>query len=684
MSDLALGAEFPDASQEAWLALVEKALKGADFDKALASTTYDGIRIAPLYTKADAADEPAPPGSAPFTRGAEGRTGDAPPWHICQSFSHPDPVAANAEILRDLRRGVTALALEIAGSGNNGNGIAVATGDDLANLLDGVLLDLAPVHFRPGHSATATAALYLAYLDGTDFDRHAVRGNLGLDPIGSLAADGASVQSAGRALRHMADISAATACAYPLLRAALVDTTAYHSAGASEAQEIAAALATGIAYLRAMDAAGAGPGEAVGRIGFSMAADADFFATIAKLRAARTLWAEATSACGIPGAAMELRIETADRMMAARDAWVNMLRTTVACFAAGVAGAQSVTVHPYTAALGLPDRFARRIARNTQIILQEESSLGRVLDPAGGSWYVEAFTAAIAEKAWSLFREIESEGGIVESLKSGALQSRIAAVARTRACDIARREAPLTGISTFPNLDEEEVGVAGVDLDSAHAASAERQSAFLAWRAQAPDLSGLPQAGGGALTDALKDAAKAGAAVAEIQAATGDGGDRVPALPSRRLGADFERLRSASDRYLAAGGKRPQIFAASLGPLSAFTARATFAQNFFAAGGIETRTNPGFGTPGEAAAAYRGSGAELAVICSSDALYAEHAEATAKALREAGARHVYLAGAPGDRREALEAAGVGTFIHSGCNVLDILERAWIYFGGPDA
>ncbi len=682
MSDLALGAEFPDALQEAWLALVEKTLRGADFDKALATTTYDGIRIAPLYTKADAIDEQAPPGSAPFTRGAESRTDDALPWQICQSFEHPDPATANAEILRDLQRGVTALVLEIESNGNSG--IAIATSDDLAKLLDGVLLDLAPVHFISGNSAVAIAALYLAYLDGTAFDKASVRGNLGLDPIGSLAADGASVQSIERALPQMADTAAATASTYPLLRTAMVDTTAYHSAGASEAQEIAIALATGIAYLRAMDAAGMNLDEAVDRIGFTLAADADFFATIAKLRAARTLWAEATSACGIPGAALELGIETSDRMMATRDAWVNMLRTTVACFAAGVAGAQSVTVHPYTAALGLPDRFARRIARNTQVILQEESSLGRVLDPAGGSWYVEALTAAIAEKAWSLFQEVESEGGIVESLKSGALQDRIATVAQTRASDIARRKVPLTGISEFPNLGEEGIDVAGVDLDDVRAASAERQSAFLASRAQTPDLSGLPPAGDGALTSALRDAAKAGATVAEIQAALGDDGDSVPALQPRRLGAGFENLRAASDRYLAAKGKRPQIFLANLGPLSTFTARATFAQNFFAAGGIEALTNSGFETPGEAAAAYRDSGAELSVICSSDALYAEHAGEAAKALREAGAQHVYLAGAPGDKREALEAAGVGTFIHSGCNVLDILETAWTHFGGPDA
>lgn len=682
MSDLALGAEFPDASQEAWLALVEKTLKGADFDKALKTTTYDGIEIAPLYTNADTVDEPAPPGSAPFTRGAEGKTDASLPWHICQSFSHPDPGAANAEILRDLQRGVTAIALEIDSTGNNG--ITVANRDDLATLLDGVLLDLAPVHFKAGDSGTAVAALYLAHLDGAETEKSSIKGNLGIDPIGSLAAAGASVQSVGRALAHLADTAAVTASDYPLLRTALADTTAYHNAGASEAQEIATALATGIAYLRAMDAAGIDLRKAAGQIGFTMAADADFFATIAKLRAARTLWAEATSACGIPDAAMDLRIETADRMMATRDAWVNMLRTTVACFAAGVAGAQSVTVHPYTAALGLPDRFARRIARNTQVILQEESSLGRVLDPAGGSWYVESLTAAIAEKAWSLFREIESEGGIVDSLKSGALQARISATAETRASDIARRKVPLTGVSEFPNLNEGEVDVADIDQEREQAASAERQSAFLAARAQTPDLGDVPQAGNGALTTALKDAAKAGATVAEIVTATSDDGESIQALEPRRLGEGFERLRAASDRFLAANGKRPQIFMANLGPLATFTARATFAQNFFATGGIEALANSGFETPGEAIAAFRDSGATLAVICSSDAFYAEHAEDAAKALRDAGAAHVYLAGAPGARRGALEAAGVGTFIHSGCNVLDIMNEAWTHFGGPDA
>ncbi len=682
MSDLALGAEFPDASQEAWLALVEKTLKGADFEKALTTTTYDGIRIAPLYTNADAVSEPALPGSVPFTRGAESSTDAALPWHICQSFGHPDPKTANADILRDLQRGVTALALEIDSNGNSG--ISVANRSDLSVLLDGVLLDLAPVHFKAGDSGTAIAALYLSYLSEAETDANSIKGNLGLDPVGTLARDGMSTHSARQGLAHMADAAALTAAGFPLLRAASVDTSAYHSAGASEAQEIATALATGITYLRAMEAAGIDLDKAAGQIGFTMAADADFFSTIAKLRAARTLWAEATAACGIPGAAMELRIETADRMMATRDAWVNMLRTTVACFAAGVAGAQSVTVHPYTAALGLPDRFARRIARNTQVILQEESSLGHVLDPAGGSWYVEALTAAMAEKAWALFQEIESEGGITESLKAGALQNRIAEVAGKRAADIARRKVPLTGVSEFPDLEEDSVDIAELDLEKEQALSAERQSAFLASRGQAPDLSGLPQADGGALMTALRNAAKAGATVAEIVAATSDDAESVPALQPRRLGDGFEKLRAASDRYLAAEGKRPQVFMANLGSIAAFTARATFARNFFAAGGIDTITNSGFETPGEAAAAFSDSEARLAVVCSSDAVYAEQAEATASALREAGAEHIWLAGSPGESREALEAAGVGTFIHGGCNVLDILERAWIHFGGPDA
>lgn len=669
MSDLTLGAEFPKASRDDWLALVDKALKGADFDKALVSATYDGVTIAPLYTAEDVAPRAETPGAAPFTRGGHGADGRTPAWQICQIADHPDPKAANAALLEDLERGASALTIRL-GAG----GVTVATPGDVDTLLDGVLLDLAEIHVDAADRAPAFAALILAHARARKATG-GLTGTLGLDPIGRLAATGALPMSLEAGLAMTADFAAHAGAHFPGIRAVRVDTRAWHLAGASEAQEIAVALATGVAYLRALEAAGIGVEEAASQIAFTMTTDADFFTSIAKLRAVRRLWAEATAACGVAPQAMALTIETASRMMARRDPWVNMLRTTVACFAAGIAGADMVAVQPYSAAAGLPDGFARRIARNTQIILQEESALGRVLDPAGGSWYVEHLTDDLAKAGWALFREIEAEGGIAQSLAGGLIQERVAAMQATRATNIARRRDPLTGVSEFAKPDEVPVEVADVDPDAALKDSKARQDAWIAGRPEAPDLSGVPAPGTGAFAAALIAAAGDGATLDELIGALIGKMVTVTPLPRHRLGEAFEALRDRADAHLAATAERPAVFLANLGTPAAYTARSMFARNFFGAAGIEAAASGDCASAEEAVAAWRDTGLPIAVICSSDAVYGAQAAETARALKAAGAAHVYLAGNPGDARAAYEAAGIDSFIHVGCNLPDMLDRA---------
>jgi methylmalonyl-CoA mutase len=303
---------------------------------------------------------------------------------------------------------------------------------------------------------------------------------------------------------------------------------------------------------------------------------------------------------------------------------VNMLRTTIAVAAAGLGGADSITGLPHTAALGLPDAFARRVVRNTQLILLEESNLAKVGDPAAGSGALEDLTAKLAGAAWSLFQEIEAAGGAGTALERGLIQSKVAAVRAKRLQAIARRKDALTGTSDFPDLAEKLPAVLDVPPVAA------------------------PKEAAAALT--------------------------IEPLSRIRLAEPFERLRDASDRILGETGARPRIFLANLGRLADFTVRATFTKNFFEAGGIEALTNDGFGSRDEMAAAFKASGARLACLCSSDKLYATDAADAAKAL--AGAAHVYLAGRPRDIEAALKAAGVGTFIFAGCDVLATLDAAY--------
>jgi methylmalonyl-CoA mutase len=443
----------------------------------------------------------------------------------------------------------------------------------------------------------------------------------GLDPIGAAASRGGSSMPWSRqALAFSAAISDLRAQGFRGPFAA-PDGRVIHNAGGSEAQELAYVLAVAVAYLRALEANGIALDTARGMIYFRLAADADQLLTIAKFRALRKLWARVEEACGITPAPAFIAAETAWRMMTRRDPFVNMLRTTIAVVSAGLAGANAIEVLPFTMALGLPDSFARRIARNTQLVLLEESHLAKVADPAAGSGGIEDLTEKLCHAAWMLFQEVERRGGAWTALEQGLIQQKVADVRRAREAAVARRKDALTGTSDFPDLAERPVAV--LDVAPAVVASDEASPTF-------------------------------------------------EPLPSIRLAHPFEELRDASDLMLAQTGARPRIFLANLGRLSDFTARAGFAKNFFEAGGIEAVTNDGFASRDEMVTAFKGSGARLACLCASDAVYASEAVAAAHALAAAGAR-LTLAGRPGEQEQALRSAGIDAFIFAGCDMLAALR-----------
>ncbi|MFF5897742.1 methylmalonyl-CoA mutase family protein [Streptomyces argenteolus] len=601
---LPLAAEFPDPSHDQWQSLVEGVLRrsgrevtGTAAEEALSTALGDGLTARPLYTSADVSADPGLPGFAPFTRGsrAAGNTTDG--WDVRQRHALTDPVRLNEALLGDLENGVTSLWLAVGGPG----GVPVS---GLARALEGVHLDLAPVVLDAGTDAGPAVRELLGLCETRGLAKESVRGCLGLDPLGNAARTGAEPELSEAV--HWARICSGE---YPGLRALAVDALPYHEAGGSAAEELGLSLSTGVACLRALTAAGLSVEEACAQLEFRYAATADQFLTIAKLRAARRLWARVAEVCGAPDAgAQRQHAVTSSVMMTRRDPWVNMLRTTLACLGAGVGGAESVTVLPFDHALGLPDAFARRIARNTSTILIEESHLARVTDPAGGSWYVERLTDELASAAWSFFQEIERAGGQAAALRSGMVRERIADTWAARSRDLARRKEPVTGVSEFPSLAERPVE-----------------------RVPAP-------------------------------AVVVDGG-----LPRVRRDEAFEALRARSDRHLAATGSRPRVFLAALGPASAHTARASFAANLFLSGGVEPVQEPVSVDASTAAAAFAASGATIACLCSTDALYAERAEGVAAALRTAGAERIFLAGRP----DAF--AGADVHVFAGCDVVAVLS-----------
>jgi methylmalonyl-CoA mutase len=610
MSDtenILLAADFPPASEQQWRSLVDQVLKGAPFER-LVRTTYDGLSIAPLaQRRADAVPVAARPG--------------ATAWETLARIDHPDPAPANEIALRELNGGASGLSLIFAGAvGGHGFGLP-ASEQAIARALEGFDFD-AGAALELDVSPHAGAVLDAMLAKGFASPQRGAGIRVGHDPLGAIAIgiDGARPWS--DEAPHFARRSAALAREGFRGKLAVADGRVIHNAGGSEAQELAFALAVAVAYLRALEAEGVSLDAARRMIFFRLSADADQFLTIAKFRGLRKLWARIETACGLAPAPAFVSAETAWRMLTRRDPHVNILRATIAAFAAALGGADAITVLPFTAALGLPDRFARRIARNTQLVLLEESHLAKVADPAAGSGSVEDLTDQLCRAAWTLFREIEAAGGIAPALSSGLVQQKVSDTRAKRAAALAHRRDALTGVSIFPNLHE-----AGATVD-------------------------LP--------------------LPTPRSSTGG-------LEPIRLAEPFEALRDASDRMLAATGGRPKIFLATLGTQAEFTPRATFAKNFFEAAGIETVGGKTI-EAAALAAAFKASGAALACLCSSDKVYEKDAVAGAQALKAASARHIYLAGRPREQEAALKTAGVQSFIYEGCDALATLRNTYDIMG----
>ncbi|OBH66037.1 methylmalonyl-CoA mutase small subunit [Mycobacterium colombiense] len=549
-------------------------------ERLLETPTYDGIAVRALYTALDELPEPPLPGEWPFVRGGDALRDVKSGWKVAEAFpATPVPgVAAkdvNSAVLDALGNGASAVVLRIGESG--------VAPDQIADTLEGVYLSMAPLILEAGADYPAASDAVLAVADGVEPDQRATLSiDLGGDPLSAALSE--------RPAPKIEDVVAVAkrAAGHTGVRAITVDGPAFHNLGANATWELAVSVAAAVSYLRVLTESGLPIGQALRQISFRFAADDDQFMTIAKFRAARNLWARVAEVVGDPDAgAAVIHAETSLPMMTQRDPWVNMLRCTLAAFGAGVGGADSLLVFPFDVAIegGFPDiatSFARRIARNTQLLLLEESHVGRVLDPAGGSWFVEDLTHRLAEQAWEQFQAIEKHGGFTQA--RDFIAGQMAEVAARRTDDIAHRKTAITGVNEFPNLTE------------------------------AP----LPQ------SDSTYSPLAAGKLV--------------------RYAAEFEALRDRSDAYLARTGSRPQVLLLPLGPLAENNIRATFASNLLASGGIEA-INPGtVDADGIASAVADAGSPSAAVICGTDKRYQDEASGVVQAARDAGIARVYLAG----------------------------------------
>ncbi|HOC14585.1 MAG TPA: methylmalonyl-CoA mutase small subunit [Propionicimonas sp.] len=572
---LTLAGDFASPTREDWEVEVLKVLnrrrpEGKELTieqamKRLRTVTVDNLTIEPLYTDTDV--PLGHPGVMPFTRGTMVKTSPMTSWDIRQLHEDPDVATTSREIIADLERGASSVWLR-----TGSDAIAV---EDVAAVLADVDPNLAPISISSIEDQVAAAKALATFWKSADA-KHA-RGNLGLDALALAARTGEAPD-----LSAQAQWVTAMLAELPGVRALTVDVLPYDDAGASDVDQLAFAIATGVAYLRDLEAAGIAPGAAFGQIAFRVSANTDQFMTIARLRALRRLWARVGEASGVPAGARGAvqHAVTSWRMITRDDPWVNLLRGTIATFAAAVGGAEIITCLPFDAAWGLPDEFSRRMARNTQALASEESNIGRVSDPAGGSWYVESLTDDLAVKAWAAFQAIEAAGGMTSALTSGLVAERIGATTDERAKRLATRKLPLTGVSMFPKPDEEPV--------------------------QAKPRPAAPERHG---------------------------------LAPRRDAEIFEALR---DRASAAEA-RPAVFLACLGERRDFGGREMFTGALLGVGGIDRPSSEG-GTPEEIVAKVSEAGAKFVILCSSAKVYAREAVPVAQALKDAGVPTVFIAG----------------------------------------
>ncbi|MCL1842084.1 MAG: methylmalonyl-CoA mutase family protein [Propionibacteriaceae bacterium] len=585
---LVLAGDFPQPTRQDWDREVLKVMNrrrppGSELTieqamKRLTTTTVDGLVVDPLYTRTDEAL--GWPAQTPFTRGSE----VAPGWTVEQLHEDADAARTNGHVLDDLNRGASGVWLRV-----DTDAIAPA---DLAAALKGVVPGAADIAVSSLTEQAEAAEALLAFLASTGKASEA-RGTLGIDPLGAAAVTGATPD--------LSKLAAWVAKTPGAMQAICVDVTGYDNAGAGDVQQLAYAVATGIAYIRALGEQGVDATKAFAQIRFRVSASADQFDTICRLRALRRLWARVGEVLGVPedkrGATQHA--VTSWRVLSKDDPWVNLLRVTVGAFASAVGGAELVSTLPHDTAYGLPTVFSRRIARNIQLVAAEEAHVGAVKDPAGGAWYVEHLTEQMAQKAWALVQEIESKGGMAQAIADGTIAAQVAQVASARAKLLATRKLPLTGVSMFPKPDEQPL------------------TDFVE-RPARPDYKGLPQ---------------------------------------HRDAEVFETLRARSRAHQAATGAHPAVLLACLGEQRDFGGREQFTSNMLWVAGLDTPELHG-ASADEIAQEAKAKGYKVVVLASNTKVYAEQAIAAATALKNAGVPRVCIAGRRTETGDEAAAASV--------------------------
>jgi methylmalonyl-CoA mutase len=692
--------EFSKVGFEEWRALVQSELKDAPFDKKMFSTTPEGIKLQPIYRQesvAGLAHVNSYPGFAPFVRGARSSGYVQQTWSISQEIAYSNAREFNHAARNSIGRGLTALNMVLDQATRDGHdpdwalpeqvgfgGLSVATLDDLDRALEGIDLESTSLFIRSGASAMPFAALLVALARRRKKTPTALKGCVEMDPLGVLAHQGKLPQSVEGAYREMVALTRWAVEHAPRLQTVCVHSRAWHESGANAVQELAFTLATGVEYLRAANQRDLGIDQVAPRMRFAITVGTGFFMEIAKLRALRMLWSRAISAIGGNDASkrLALHVRTSHWNKTVHDPYNNVLRSTVEAFAGVLGTCDSMQVGAFDEVVRRPDDFSQRLARNTQLVLQKECHLNHVIDPAGGSWYVETLTAELAQRAWALFQEVEKLGGMEAAIRAGFPQKAVADTASEKIKAVNRRRDSIVGLNQYANPTEKALDVSLEDAKAFHKRRVQQVASYRTSLEEEQSeivlqkLAAVVGSKGPDLFDACVEAISAGATLGEITRAVRINDSPSPPITPvfmTRVGADLERLRTATDRYVVAGHDRPKAFLLNMGPLREHKARADFSRGFLGVAGYDVISPPGFKETQEAADSFANSKARLAVICSTDDKYPSLVPPLAKAIRAVQPEAIILlAGYPQDQVEAHKKSGVDDFIHIRADAKELL------------
>lgn len=688
---LRLAAVFPAHSREEWRQAAEAALQGASFEKSLVGKTYEGIDLQPLYRREEIAGLPWNrefPGQGTLVRGRHS-TGHWPRgWEISQEFSQSTAEEFNRAAVLDLSRGQTELNIHLDLATRAGKdpdeaapglvgacGLSLAHLADLRRALNGVDLSRTSLYFRAGSSGLPLAAMLFALAAERAIPVDQLRGCLEMDPLGSLCLRGKISVSLDAAYREMSLLTRYVVDRGSALQTIGVQGTIFHDGGANAVQELGFALATAVEYVRKMQEAGLTIDETAPHLRLSLSCGSNFFLEIAKLRAARLLWTRVAEAFGGGEGSRSLHLHARTSLWnkSQLDPHTNILRGTSEAFAAVVGGCDSLHVGPFDEVIRVPDEFSRRIARNTQIILNEECGLPRVIDPAGGSYFVETLTDQIAARAWEVFQQVEKMGGMQKALSVGFPQSEVAAMAATRSANFKKRRDNLIGVNQYPNGREKPLPAELPDYAmifqsrARHIANYRTGAGDAANQSILQKLEQLLAAEEGCLVERAIEASAAGATLGEIGRTIRHSSNRqesiVPVV-QYRLAMPYEKLRQAVHRWKERGLDGPAILQANLGPSRAYRVRADWTTAFFQTGGFEVLADRDFKDAAEVVVALGKSQAGIVIITSTDETYPSVVPAVAQAVKEVAPQCLVLvAGQPGEHETAWKAAGVDDFVH---------------------